>query len=198
MEQISPTDWAQIISAVGAMTAAIVAVIAAIQSYGSAKQNNETNEQMIRPRVVVYVENSLHNIAYLDLVILNEGGGLARDINLVVNGDEPSLRFSDNTDKSLSSLDAIKHGITVLPARSSRSYFMMSSDTKDDTKKILDLKTDVSISYTDSTNKKKYQDIFRLDFKSLPKMRLVDKAESDRKKIIAEMKNITKALEDKK
>ena len=43
MEQISPTDWAQIISAVGAMTAAIVAVIAAIQSYGSAKQNNETN-----------------------------------------------------------------------------------------------------------------------------------------------------------
>lgn len=197
MAQISPTDWAQIISAVGAMTAAIVAVIAAIQSYRSAKQNNDTNEQMIRPRVVVYVENSLHNIAYLDLVILNEGGGLARDINLVVSGDEPSLRFSDNTDKSLSSLDAIKHGIAVLPARTSRSYFMMSSDTKDDTKKILDLETDISIGYTDSTGKKKYQDTFRLDFKSLPKMRLVEKAETDRKKIIAEMKNITKALENK-
>ena len=145
MAQISPTDWAQIISAVGAMTAAIVAVIAAIQSYRSAKQYNDTNEHMIRPRVVVYVENSLHNIAYLDLVILNEGGGLARDINLVVSGDEPSLRFSDNTDKPLSSLDAIKHGITVLPARSSRSYFMMSSDTKDDTKKILDLKNSINI-----------------------------------------------------
>lgn len=198
MAQINPTDWAQIISAVGTMIAAVVAVIAAIHSFRSAKQNNETNEQLIRPRVVVYVDNSHHNIAYLDLIILNEGGGLARDIKLAVSGDEPSLRFSDNTDKPLSSLDAIEHGITVMPARSSRSYFMMSIDTKDDTKKILDLKTDISINYTDSTGKKKYQDAFRLDFKSLPKMRLVEKAESDRKKIITEMKNITKVLKDKK
>jgi len=41
--ELKPTDWAEIISAIGTMIAAIVAVIAAFQSYRSAEQNNETN-----------------------------------------------------------------------------------------------------------------------------------------------------------
>lgn len=81
------------------MIAAIVAVIAAFQSYRSAKQNNDTNEQMIRPRLAVYVESTEVVKSFIDIVVLNEGGGLARDICFSIKGDASLSDSSWTTDK---------------------------------------------------------------------------------------------------
>lgn len=190
------TDWAQIIGAIGTMAAAIVAVIAAIQSFRSAKQNNETNEQMIRPRVVVYVESSKHDIAFIDLVVLNEGGGLARDIKFTISGDDPPMSFSDGTDKHLSDFDVISKGIKVLPARTSRSYFVLSTIGQID--EILALNSHITVEYTDSSHTKEYSDTFDLDFVSLPKMKFVEKEISNQKKLVDEIGKIRKTLETRK
>jgi hypothetical protein len=54
---VTAADWAQVVGAAGTMITAIVAVIAARQAFSSAKENRETNEQMTRPQVVVYVQS---------------------------------------------------------------------------------------------------------------------------------------------
>ena len=193
LQTLSSTDFAQIFSAIGTMIAAIVAVIAAAHSYRSARENNETNEQMIRPRVVVYVDNSNYEIAFMDLVVLNEGGGLARDIQFTISGDDLPVSFSDGSDKNLSDFEVIKKGIKVLPAKSSRSYFVLSTIGQID--KILALDSYVTIRYSDSSGTKKYEDKFSLDFASLPKMRFKKEEAVNQKKIAGEIKKIREILE---
>lgn len=195
-QALSAADWAQIISALGTMVAAVVAVIAAVQSYRSAKQNNETNEQMIRPRVVVYIENSENNISFMDLVIRNEGGGLARDVIFRVKGDDLPMSFSDGKDKHLSDFDVIKSGIKVIPAGITRRYFILSMSGQ--VEQILALKCTVEIEYKNSTRNKLYKDSFDLDFASLPKMKFTEKEISNQKKIAGEIEKIRKVLEKKK
>jgi len=187
------SDWAQVIAAIGTMAAATVAVVAAVQSYRSAKQNNETNEQMVRPRVVVYVDNSEQDISFVDLVILNEGGGLARDIRFTVSGDDPPMSFSDGSAKQLSDFDVISKGIKVLPAKASRSYFMLSTIGQVD--EILALQSSLAVTYANSNGTKQYEDVFDLDFNSLPKMRFTKEETSNQKKLVGEVKKIRKVLE---
>lgn len=193
---ITTSDWAQILSATGTLIAAIVAVVAALQSYRSAKQSNETNEQLTRPRVVVYADNSKYEISYIDLVIFNEGGGLARNIEFTVSGDDPPVSFSDGKNKHLSDLDVITKGIKVLPAKSSRSYFVLS--TLGQVEEIMALNSHIGITYTNSSGTKKYNDTFSLDFTSLPKMRFTEKEVSQQKKLTQEVEKIRRVLEKKK
>lgn len=163
--ELKPTDWAEIISAIGTMIAAIVAVVAAFQSYRSAKQNNETNEQIIRPRVAVYVESTGASKNLIDIVVLNEGGGLARDICFSIKGEDLELNHQSEGVDKLSKLRVIKYGITMLPSKSKRRYFILSAIGCYE--KLLKNKTEVSVEYTDITGKKKYSDSFLLDFASL-------------------------------
>ena len=163
--ELKPTDWAEIISAIGTMIAAIVAVIAAFQSYRSAKQNNDTNEQMIRPRLAVYVESTEVVKSFIDIVVLNEGGGLARDICFSIKGEDLELNCQSEGIDKLSKLRVIKHGITMLPSKNKRRYFILSAVGC--YKKLLKNKTEVGVHYTDITGKKKYSDSFLLDFASL-------------------------------
>ena len=196
MDKFTLTDWAQIISAVGTMMAAIVAVIAAIQSYRSARQNNETNEQMIRPRVIVYVENSKQDISFIDLVICNEGGGFARDITFNTTGDPIPMEYSNGTKKTLGEFDVIKKGIRMLPAKSSRRYFILSMVGQVD--EMLSKNTFVKVSYKNSAGDKSYTDQFLLDFVSLPRMQFTDRNESARKKLANETEQIRKLMERRK
>lgn len=196
MAQITPADWAQIVAAIGTMIAAIVAVVAAFQSYRSSKQNNDTNEQMIRPRIVVYVDNSQANISFVDLVVYNEGGGLARDIKFKIKGDDPPVSFSNGKNSCLSDFEVIKDGIKVLPTKSSRRYFVLSTVGQID--EILALKCRIEVSYANSSHDKIYKDSFELDFISLPKMKFANKELSNQKKIVSEIEKIRKALERKK
>ena len=190
--ELKPTDWAEIISAIGTMIAAIVAVIAAFQSYRSAKQNNDTNEQMIRPRLAVYVESTEVVKSFIDIVVLNEGGGLARDICFSIKGEDLELNCQSEGIDKLSKLRVIKHGITMLPSKNKRRYFILSAVGC--YKKLLKNKTEVGVHYTDITGKKKYSDSFLLDFASLSDSSWTTDKDRAFKVISNELPNISKSL----
>lgn len=190
--ELKPTDWAEIISAIGTMIAAIVAVIAAFQSYRSAKQNNDTNEQMIRPRLAVYVESTEVVKSFIDIVVLNEGGGLARDICFSIKGEDLELNCQSEGIDKLSKLRVIKHGITMLPSKNKRRYFILSAVGCYE--KILKNKTEVGVHYTDITGKKKYSDSFLLDFASLSDSSWTTDKDEAFKVISNELPKISKGL----
>lgn len=190
--ELKPTDWAEIISAIGTMIAAIVAVIAAFQSYRSAKQNNDTNEQMIRPRLAVYVESTEVVKSFIDIVVLNEGGGLARDICFSIKGEDLELNCQSEGIDKLSKLRVIKHGITMLPSKNKRRYFILS--TVGCYEKLLKNKTEVGVHYTDITGKKKYSDSFLLDFASLSDSSWTTDKDEAFKVISNELPKISKGL----
>lgn len=190
--ELKPTDWAEIISAIGTMIAAIVAVIAAFQSYRSAKQNNDTNEQMIRPRLAVYVESTEVVKSFIDVVVLNEGGGLARDICFSIKGEDLELNCQSEGIDKLSKLRVIKHGITMLPSKNKRRYFILSAVGC--YKKLLKNKTEVGVHYTDITGKKKYSDSFLLDFASLSDSSWTTDKDEAFKVISNELPKISKGL----
>lgn len=190
--ELKPTDWAEIISAIGTMIAAIVAVIAAFQSYRSAKQNNDTNEQMIRPRLAVYVESTEVVKSFIDIVVLNEGGGLARDICFSIKGEDLELNCQSEGIDKLSKLRVIKHGRTMLPSKNKRRYFILSAVGC--YKKLLKNKTEVGVHYTDITGKKKYSDSFLLDFASLSDSSWTTDKDEAFKVISNELPKISKGL----
>ena len=190
--ELKPTDWAEIISAIGTMIAAIVAVIAAFQSYRSAKQNNDTNEQMIRPRLAVYVESTEVVKSFIDIVVLNEGGGLARDICFSIKGEDLELNCQSEGIDKLSKLRVIKHGITMLPSKNKRRYFILSAVSCYE--KLLKNKTEVGVHYTDITGKKKYSDSFLLDFASLSDSSWTTDKDEAFKVISNELPKISKGL----
>lgn len=190
--ELKPTDWAEIISAIGTMIAAIVAVIAAFQSYRSAKQNNDTNEQMIRSRLAVYVESTEVAKSFIDIVVLNEGGGLARDICFLIKGEDLELNCQSEGIDKLSKLRVIKHGITMLPSKNKRRYFILSAVGCYE--KLLKNKTEVGVHYTDITGKKKYSDSFLLDFASLSDSSWTTDKDEAFKVISNELPKISKGL----
>ena len=194
--ELKPTDWAEIISAIGTMIAAIVAVIAAFQSYRSAKQNNDTNEQMIRPRLAVYVESTEVVKSFIDIVVLNEGGGLARDICFSIKGEDLELNCQSEGIDKLSKLRVIKHGITMLPSKNKRRYFILSAVGC--YKKLLKNKMEVGVHYTDITGKKKYSDSFLLDFASLSDSSWTTDKDRAFKVISNELPKISKSLNSTK
>lgn len=174
------------------MIAAIVAVIAAFQSYRSAKQNNDTNEQMIRPRLAVYVESTEVVKSFIDIVVLNEGGGLARDICFSIKGEDLELNCQSEGIDKLSKLRVIKHGITMLPSKNKRRYFILSAVGC--YKKLLKNKMEVGVHYTDITGKKKYSDSFLLDFASLSDSSWTTDKDEAFKVISNELPKISKGL----
>ena len=190
--ELKPTDWAEIISAIGTMIAAIVAVIAAFQSYRSAKQNNDTNEQMIRSRLAVYVESTEVVKSFIDIVVLNEGGGLARDICFSIKGEDLELNCQSEGIDKLSKIRVIKHGITMLPSKNKRRYFILSAVGCYE--KLLKNKTEVGVHYTDITGKKKYSDSFLLDFASLSDSSWTTDKDEAFKVISNELPKISKGL----
>ena len=192
--ELKPTDWAEIISAIGTMIAAIVAVIAAFQSYRSAEQNNETNEQIIRPRVVVYLDSAKAGVNFIDMIILNEGGGLARNIKFSIEGEDMELEYQQKDVKKLSDLVVIKNGMSILPSRERRKYFLLSIKGNDRYKALLKRRTELNVSYTDITGKKKYSDSFLLDFANLPYSDWTTSKDEAFKVISEELPIISKSL----
>lgn len=178
------------------MIAAIVAVIAAFQSYRSAKQNNETNEQMIRPRLAVYVESTEAAKNFIDIVVLNEGGGLARDICFSIKGEDLELNCQSEGIDNLSKLRVIKHGINMLPSKNKRRYFILSAVGCYE--KLLKNKTEIEVHYTDITGKKKYSDSFLLDFASLSDSSWTTDKDRAFKVISNELPKISKSLNSTK
>lgn len=190
---LSPTDITQITSAIGTMIAAIVAVVAAVQSYRSAKQNNETNEQMIRPRVVVTVRSTKAAKNFIELVVLNDGGGLARDIKLRVLKDDLELMHQKPDVTAMSDLRVFKRGIAILPSGGEREYFILS--VAGIYEEILKKQSTVAVQYKDATGKKHYNDEFVLDFASLSESHWTTEEMKAPKTIADELKKMRVAVE---
>jgi hypothetical protein len=155
---LSTSEWTQIASAIGTMIAAIVAVIAAIASYRSAKQNNETNEQMVRPRVAVYIESDISSIQIINLVVRNDGGGLARNVTLNLDGDDIDVEEWVSKNNLLSGHVLFKSGIEVLPSHSENKYSLLSLIGQYE--QLLTKQTLIMLKYTDSTKKKTYTESY--------------------------------------
>lgn len=192
---LSTSEWTQIVSAIGTMIAAIVAVIAAIASYRSAKQNNETNEQMVRPRVVVYIESDISSIQIINLIVRNDGGGLARNINLDLDGDDIAVEKWVSKNELLSGHVIFKSGIEVLPSHSENKYSLLSLIGQYD--QLLSKHSLIKIEYTDSTSKKSYSESYSLDFASLPNGKWSNADTKAPAAIANELKNIRRILEKK-
>lgn len=196
MNGISTTEWTQIVSAVGTMIAAIVAVVAAIASYRSAKQNNETNEQMVRPRVVVYVESDTTSIQIINLVVRNDGGGLARSVTLSLDGDDIDVEEWVSKNNSLSGHVLFQSGIEVLPSHSENKYSLLSLIGQYE--QLLAKRTLVKLKYTDSTKRKTYSDSYALDFASLPSGKWSNSDTKAPATIASEIQKIRRIIEKSK
>ena len=147
---------------------------------------------MIRPRLAVYVESTEVVKSFIDIVVLNEGGGLARDICFSIKGEDLELNCQSEGIDKLSKLRVIKHGITMLPSKNKRRYFILSAVGC--YKKLLKNKTEVGVHYTDITGKKKYSDSFLLDFASLSDSSWTTDKDEAFKVISNELPKISKGL----
>lgn len=195
MADLSTTEWAQIVSALGTMIAAIVAVIAAIVSYRSAKQNNETNEQMVRPRVMAYIESDVTSVQIINLIIRNDGGGLARNVELGLGGDDIQVENWVSKNELLSGHVLFHSGIEVLPSHSERKYSILSLVGQYE--QLLTKQFTIKLKYVDSTKRKKYTESYRLDFASLPSGKWSNADTKAPATIATEIQKIRKILEKK-
>lgn len=192
-ERLVIGDWVQVVAAISSAIAAIVAVFAAVQSYRSAKQNNEAIEQMVCPRVSVMVRSTKANKSFIELVVLNDGRGLARNIKLKVVKDDLELMRQATDAKMMSDLRVFKSGIVVLPAGGQREYFILSLFGQYE--EILKKEPTIHVEYQNSTKTKKYHDSFVLDFASLSESGWTSNEEKAPITMADELKKIRVAIE---
>ena len=65
------------------------------------------------------------------------------------------LEYQQKNVKKLSDLVVIKNGMSILPSRERRKYFLLSIKGNDRYKALLKRRTELNVSYTDITGKKK-------------------------------------------
>jgi hypothetical protein len=186
-------DWSGIISAGAAAVAAIMAVVAAFQSHKAAKESRETNEQLIRPHISVYIQQSkTAPMSFVDIVVKNDGGGVARNIKFDVDDDgvELNTQFSNKT--KISELNFIKDGMELLSQGEQRTYLLIRIRNSEHYKELFEKNVIVKVKYSSSRGKKRYNEEFRLDFNSLPEIELSDENVKAPKNIVKELKSINK------
>ncbi|MDR0591582.1 MAG: hypothetical protein LBG75_03475 [Candidatus Nomurabacteria bacterium] len=190
---VTAIDLATVISAVATAVAAVMAVIAAIQSHKAAKESRETNEQLIRPHISVYIQQSqTAPMSFVDIVVKNDGGGVARSIKFDVLDDGLELTFQYNGKTKISDLNFIRDGIELLSQGEKRTYLLMQISNSEHYNELFKKNVVINVSYTNGRGKKQYHDSFRLDFNSLPEIELADENTKAPKNIVKELKNINK------
>jgi hypothetical protein len=188
-------NWAQIVGAIGTLVAAIVAVIAARQSYKSAQENSKTHEQMIRPRVALSIQSTKASKNFIDIVITNHGGTLARNIRFKVRGDDLELNHQQEGHETLSKLQVFQKGIKLLAPNEERRYYILSLIGRYED--LMTRKTSVNVSYATDEGRY-YTESFPLDFSGFSDSRWTDDNMKAPKNIADELKAIRKILEKRK
>jgi hypothetical protein len=185
-------NWAQIVSAIGTLIAAIVAVIAARQSYKSSQENSKTHEQMIRPRVAISIQSTKANKNFIDVVISNHGSTIARNIKFKIEGDDLELDYQQEGHEILSKLQVFQKGIKLLAPGEERRYYILSLVGRYEN--LMTKETSIAASYV-ADEGRVYDDSFALDFSSFSDSSWTDENMKAPKNIADELKAIRKILE---
>lgn len=147
----------------GLSTGALVLITAyyAWQTKQTVDLMRKSEKERLRPRIVVFLEQREEWLNLVDLVIANQGQGLAKEIIFELRGDIKLI--SDN--KKLSQLMIIKNGIKDFPSQKILKLPLVSLVGRLDELENKNLK--IFVNYKDEGKIKNYSDTFALDFKSL-------------------------------
>jgi hypothetical protein len=120
-------------------------------------ESKATRKQKITPNIIAFLK-STENHQVLVLHIKNIGEGLAKNVKINVLKDFNRLGVSDLT---LSSIGIVKNGFNNFPPEYELSFYlnqMTDLEIEDDNNTI-----EIEISY-ESSDKRKFKDIFKLPF----------------------------------
>jgi hypothetical protein len=174
------------------LTAALVLITAyyALQTRKTVKAMEEANELQNRPVICISIWDRKESISFLDFVVTNSGKGLARNISFSVVGENILLKEIGGKKEKLSDFRVIKNGIKNIAPGETRRYWFMSVIGRIDEIQKADVK--VKVTYYGIDGKHKYDDIFDLDFLSLPEYQLGD---DPLYKMSSELEKIRRELE---
>lgn len=131
-------DWGNVPGWLGALASVgtlCVAMAAALIARGQLEHARILREEQARPFVIVDFEPTrAGDMRYMDLVIRNTGGTLARDVNVVfdppiVSTLDPKGEESDHLATALARTSLLQGGIPTLPP--GREYRMLFDDMAD-------------------------------------------------------------------
>jgi hypothetical protein len=156
------------------LTASLVLITAyyAWQTRNAARLMREANELQNRPVVSISLKERRESISFIDFIVTNAGNGLARDISFTVQGKNLLIKEMGERKETVKDLRVIKNGIRALAPSESRSYWFMSVMGR--IEEIKKTKTKISVSYYGNDKDRLYEDVFDLDFLSLPEYSLGD------------------------
>lgn len=192
---LSAADWAQIIAAIGTVVAAAMAVYAAVQSRRSSRENRILNDSMTRPRISIFVQSTAAAKNFIDLIVSNDGHGLARNISFKVEGDDLDLDHQLPHLNKLSQLRVIQQGIKTLSPGDRRNYYILSVIGKYE--EIMEKQTTIHVEYEGDSKREPYKDSFVLDFSSLSESGWRSEDERALANITNELKKIAKGINNK-
>ncbi len=194
---MSLQDWAsvaEIASAIIAGIATCISLNAAKQSRKAAEESGKLNEQMTRPRVLVYAEPSKVSPYLYNLVVENAGMRLARNIVLSVKGDDIVGVVSEGDMESrLSNMKPFIHGIKMLPAGGARKYFMIDA-YGDNYSRLASSRASVGVTYNNEDGRA-YKAEYPLDFASMPDHSLTGREDKVLLGIASSLKGIGKSVD---
>jgi len=180
------------------LTGSLVLITAyyAWQTRKTVKTMNAANEANNRPVVSIGLKERDESISFLNLVVLNAGKGLARDIAFEVEGDNFTTKEVGQKKEKIKGFRVIKNGVRSLAPGESRSHWFMSIMGRID--EIQKINTTIKLTYFNSDKSRKYTDSFRLDFLSLPEYSLgnepIYKISKEMEKVCKELEQIRRGL----
>lgn len=116
----SPDAW----SAIAAAATLVVAVVAAGFAWRQVREAQKTREEQAQPFVVVDLDRTEASRIHMDLVIVNTGTTLAKDVRVAFDPPLRSTLTERNQQYDLADAAIISHGIpTMPPGREFRMLF---------------------------------------------------------------------------
>lgn len=144
-------------------TIALVAITAfyAWQTRKTVLIMKQTEDARYRPRVTLYIQQREDWVNFIDLFIVNNGEGSAKDVRFTIEKDLELL----NKDSHLSQVQIIKNGLSILTPKQVLKLPLLTLIGR--VSELKNYSSKVSIAYSDNEGSKSYVDEVILDFKGL-------------------------------
>lgn len=186
---LSAVDYAQIISAIAASLAAIVAAYTAYQSRQAALEIRQDTKRRRRPRVGMYLAPSARSNSFAQLVVKNYGGSVALDLRFRLAQD---IEINFGGKQKLSDYLLFSKGLKALYPDQVKEQFFMSVLGRDES--FFTTPIEVLVSYL-SEEGERYEEKLYLDFTALPEFSTTSKDIQD---VVRELERLRRVLERKK
>ncbi len=156
MPESDPTSMTDVVRTVFIGLQLVVLIAAAFFGRRQLNEAKELREAQTRPFVVIDLDSSAHTL--FDLVVKNIGPTLARDVRFEF---DPPIRSTDD-DLDPNKIKMFREGISTLaPGKEIRTLFETGPARH---KSELPDTYEVTVSYSDQTGKRQYQERVDLDF----------------------------------